>query len=73
MEEQQRNPHGDDVVVGDAVEGAGVEPAPGEGGRGGAASAAGDVDEAAGALAADDETGAGISARDADREEEEPG
>ncbi len=42
-EQQERNPHGDEIVVGDATQGA--------------------------ALAADDETGAGISARDADGEE----
>ncbi|MDP9401544.1 MAG: hypothetical protein M3P39_11505 [Actinomycetota bacterium] len=69
VDEQERDPQGDEVTVGDATQGAGVEPEPGEGTEGRPAPTAGSGDEAGGALAADDETGAGISARDADREE----
>ncbi len=66
LEGQERNPHGDEMLVGDATQEAGVEPAPGEGAEALPAPSAGGVDDADGA---DDETGAGISARDADREE----
>ena len=62
--------HGDEMLVGDATQEGGVEPAPGEGAEALPAPSAGGVDDADGA---DDETGAGISARDTDREEADPG
>jgi hypothetical protein len=66
MDSQERRPQSDDVMVGDDAEatGAGREGAVGpEIPRGGAG------EEARDELGASDETGAGISARDADRED----
>ncbi len=71
MEGQERTPHDDDVLVGDAAEG-GVQPEPAEAEpMAGPATGSGEHGDAA--LGADEETGAGISSRDADREEAEPG
>jgi hypothetical protein len=73
MEGQERTQHGDEVLVGDAGQGSGVEPEVDEGTSTSGTPGSSGGEEVGGALAADDETGAGISSRDADREEAEPG
>lgn len=68
---QQRTPHGDEVLTGDEMEGAGVLPRSPRTGRLPAPAPA--AARTPGAFGGDDETGAGISSRDADREDPEPG
>jgi hypothetical protein len=66
MDSQERGPQSDEMMVGDetGTTGARDEPAPGE-----QTPSTSPGDEAGGELGATEETGAGISAHDADRED----